>query len=114
MFTPIIFNVKRREGKMKKENNKSKWTQEEDELLAELMNTNEQKKWKEIAVHLPDKTAKQCRERWHNNLNPLIKKEEWTEEEERILFEKQKEFGNKWSFIRQFLPGRTDNSIKVN
>ena len=58
------------------------------------------------------RNGKQCRERWHNHLDPIVNKENWTEEEENILFNKHLEYGNKWSDISKFLPGRTDNSIK--
>jgi hypothetical protein len=44
--------------------------------------------------------------RWHNHLDPEIKKDYWTEKEESILFIKHVEFGNKWSDIAKFLPGR--------
>lgn len=33
------------------------------------------------------RSGKQCRERWHNQLDPSIKKEQWTEEEDRILLQ---------------------------
>ena len=58
------------------------------------------------------RNGKQCRERWHNHLDPIVNKDNWTEEEENILFNKHMEYGNKWSDISKFLPGRTDNSIK--
>lgn len=47
-----------------------------------------------------------------HQLNPLIKHEPFSVEEERILIAKQREYGNKWSKIATFLPGRTDNAIK--
>lgn len=33
-------------------------------------------------------------------------------EEERIVIELQREFGNKWARIATYLPGRTDNDVK--
>ena len=41
-------------------------------------------------------TGKQCRERWHNQLDPNIKKEVWSEEEDRILLQAHTELGNHW------------------
>jgi myb proto-oncogene protein len=42
------------------------------------------KRWTLIAKHLKGRIGKQCRERWHNHLNPEIKKTAWTEEEVNI------------------------------
>ncbi len=53
-----------------------------------------------------NRSGKQCRERWHNHLDPNINKDYWTEKEENTLFLKHLEYGNKWSDIAHFLPGR--------
>ena len=44
--------------------------------------------------------------RWHNHLNPEIKKTAWTEEEDQLIFELHQAYGNKWAKIAKFLPGR--------
>ncbi|EGR27258.1 myb-like DNA-binding domain protein [Ichthyophthirius multifiliis] len=69
-------------------------------------------KWTFIAEHVPGRIGKQCRERWHNHLNPKINKEQWSQDEEWILYLSHRLKGNKWSEITRFLPGRTDNAIK--
>ena len=47
-----------------------------------------------------------CNFRWHNHLDPAIKKDAWTEEEEAILSYYHQIYGNKWAEIARFLPGR--------
>jgi len=43
------------------------------------------KNWGAIGAKIAGRTGKQCRERWHNQLDPTIKKEPWSEHEEEIL-----------------------------
>ncbi|KAH6783777.1 hypothetical protein C2S52_008736 [Perilla frutescens var. hirtella] len=91
---------------------KGPWSKEEDEVIIELVNKYGPKKWSTIAQHLPGRIGKQCRERWHNHLNPNINKEAWTQEEELALIRAHQIYGNKWAELTKFLPGRTDNAIK--
>jgi hypothetical protein len=94
------------------------WNKKEDEAIIELVNKYGTSNWTIIANEMAllnkskHRNGKQCRERWHNHLDPIVNKDNWTEEEENILFNKHLEYGNKWSDISKYLPGRTDNSIK--
>ncbi|PHU28255.1 Transcriptional activator Myb [Capsicum chinense] len=91
---------------------KGPWTKEEDDHIIELVEKFGCKKWSIIAKSLPGRIGKQCRERWHNHLDPTIKRDAWTELEDLVLCRYHQIYGNKWAEIARFLPGRTDNAVK--
>lgn len=96
------------------------WTKEEDQLLLDMVQRGDSVDWNRVANALtplrpqnnPPKTSKQCRERWHNRLNPTIKQSPWTDEEVDLFFKLYQCHGPKWSKLACEIPGRTDNTIK--
>jgi myb proto-oncogene protein len=94
------------------------WAHEEDQAITELVSRLGTKQWTavsdqlEAAFGISGRTGKQCRERWHNHLDPAITKRNWSVAEELTLFESHQSLGNKWADISNLLPGRSDNSIK--
>ena len=89
------------------------WSEDEDKVMKQLVNKYGTSNWTLIASKMgKSRNGKQCRERWYNHLNPTLKKNNWTLDEENILFSKHMQLGNKWADIASFLPGRTLNDIK--
>jgi hypothetical protein len=104
--------------------NKGKWTQDED-LWLQFWMFEEMKAgritelgtgWSIIAEHLPRRNAKQCRERWYANLDPMVKKGDWTPAEDAILLNSREARTMGWSSVARLLPGRTGSyaCMRVN
>lgn len=99
-------------SKMSAGTKKNKWSSEEDFYLRQAILKFGVDNWKSVSLVVPGRTGKQCRERWLSHMCPTLVHSEWSLEEDLILMQKQKVIGNKWSFIANFLPGRSSTSVK--
>jgi Myb-like DNA-binding protein FlbD len=66
--------------------NEEPWNIEEDRKVIELIEKYGPQRWNFIAENIPGRVGKQCRERWHNHLNPNVNKTAWDEEQEFLLY----------------------------
>jgi hypothetical protein len=46
---------------------------------------------------MPGRLSRQCRERWHNVLDPNIVRKPWTRAEDLFILEMHKKIGSKWA-----------------
>lgn len=82
------------------------WRNTEDEILKAAVMKYGKNQWARIASLLHRKSAKQCKARWYEWLDPSIKKTEWSREEEEKLLHLAKLMPTQWRTIAPIV-GRT-------
>ena len=92
--------------------NRSTFTQEEDRKLKELVKEYGENSWSLIATQMPNRTTRQCRERYRHYLSPSIINGKWTPEDDKLLMSKYNELGPRWVSIAKFFQSRTDINVK--
>jgi hypothetical protein len=98
--------------KHRKQASKVKFNAAEDKLLFDAVRMFGYANWHRIAMLIPGRSARQCRERWTNYLSPDLFNGEWTPNDDRMLRAKYDEMGPKWVVIARFFPGRSKNSVR--
>ncbi|PKA65669.1 Myb-related protein 305 [Apostasia shenzhenica] len=89
------------------------WTSDEDFLLTNYIAIHGEGRWNSLARCAGlNRTGKSCRLRWLNYLRPDVRRGNITPAEQLLIIVLQSRWGNRWSKIAQYLPGRTDNEIK--
>lgn len=93
-----------------------KWSATEDKLLLSSVNTylaaGTCPDYRTISKRIPDRSPKQCRERYENSLQPDVKRGEWSLEETILLASIMTQHGQNWAAIKERLTNRTYNAIK--
>ena len=87
-----------------------KWNKEEDQILRRAILYYGPKNWQQISYCLEGRNNSQCFHRWMKGINPKIRRDKWSFEEDLTLgvalnkiYQKKK-----WSKIANHLLGRTD------
>lgn len=88
------------------------WTVKEDQLLADTVKLHGPGKWRTIAVQVPGRTNKQCRDRYLYHIDPKVSHAPFSPGEDLSILMSVHELGHKWSRVAARLPGRTDNAVK--
>ncbi|KAG6054345.1 hypothetical protein E4U17_003869 [Claviceps sp. LM77 group G4] len=92
--------------------NKGAWRAHENVLLKEMVAKTGTRNWSRISTYVRTRSAKQCRERWHQCLNPRLNHAPITREEGEVILDWIARIGMQWAKIARQLKGRSDNAVK--
>lgn len=77
---------------------------QQDEILKAAVMKYGLNQWARISSLMVRKSAKQCKARWYEWLDPSIKKTEWTKEEDEKLLHLAKLMPTQWRTMRHHRP----------
>eukprot|EP00301_Raphidiophrys_heterophryoidea_P016524 c26112_g1_i1.p1 GENE.c26112_g1_i1~~c26112_g1_i1.p1 ORF type:complete len:201 (+),score=41.83 c26112_g1_i1:636-1238(+) len=86
------------------------WLPQDDKLLQKLI-AEHQFNWQLICKKIPNRSAKQCRDRWSNHLDPTLNKGNFTPEDDLELQQLLIECGPQWNLIAKTM-NRSQAAVK--
>lgn len=99
-------NPKRKQGAQ------SKFTENTDNRLRELVGKFGTEAWEIISRHMYNKSPKQCKDRWTNYLDPAIKRDPWEADEDQRLTALVDDIGPRWKDIATHFGTRTPSDVR--
>ncbi|KAG6176601.1 hypothetical protein E4U36_007866 [Claviceps purpurea] len=91
---------------------KGAWSPSEDYLLKSRILDEGARDWIEVSRFVGSRSAKQCRERWYQVLDPRLDHGPITREEGDFISNWVARKGQQWAEIARQLKGRNDNGVK--
>jgi hypothetical protein len=91
---------------------RKRFSSQEDALLHYYVEVIHLRSWQEIAKQLPERTARQCRDRYNNYLCPEHLSSEWSLNEDLTIMKAYETVGSNWAIITTLLPGRNCVQVK--
>jgi hypothetical protein len=88
------------------------FTPEEDGRLLFFVKLCGCNSWNIIAHKMPTRSLRQCKDRYLTYLAPHVRHDPWTPDEDALLFQKVRIFGQRWAVISKFFFGRPPNAVK--
>lgn len=70
-------------------------------------------RWADIARRCPGRTDQQCMGRWRRHLDPSIKRDAWSAQEDKALLRLHKLHGRQWSLISKQMAARTAQQCRA-
>lgn len=91
---------------------KGPWGEDESIRLVRLVQMLGPREWTSLSGYMGSRNAKQCRERYHQNLDPTLRHDPISDKEAKLIMDYYAKYGSAWARIAEHLPGRSDNTIK--
>ena len=90
------------------------WTETEDHNLVKAVEKKGgiQINWKEVALEVPERTPRQCRERWKTKFTQEWQNSKLSPDEKELLNQRHEQCGSDWKALAQHNPSCSQNSIK--
>jgi hypothetical protein len=92
---------------------KCRFSSSDDSILRRIVENAGTENWERVASLMDNKTPRQCKERWTNYIDPRLSRDNWTTEDNALLYTKVADLGTKWKAIAVFFPGRSKNFLKT-